>query len=69
LMSLVLGDTDGNIRVDWLREWFIDEKLPMDLGWRPAFPSHGIVDNLKFTNMYKDLEQRLNEQDQFPIEF
>lgn len=68
-MSLVAGDKDGNVRVDWLREWFVNERLPTALGWKPAVPAHGIIDNLKFTDIYKKLAQGLNERDKLPIEF
>lgn len=69
LMSLVLGDRDGNVRVDWLKEWFLNEKLPFELGWFPAFPAHGVIDNVKFTNKYTDLAKSFNEADQFPLQF
>jgi hypothetical protein len=69
LISLVLGDADGNVRLDWLKDWLVDERLPTELGWSPSNPSHGIVDIVKFTDIYKGMAEKLNEQDQFPIGF
>jgi hypothetical protein len=69
LISLVLGDADGTgkVRVDWLKEWFVKERLPFALGWKPASPAQGIIANVKFTDKYKALEKGLNEKDTVPF--
>ncbi|KAH8801237.1 Chloroperoxidase [Flagelloscypha sp. PMI_526] len=69
LISLVVGDEDGNVRVDWLKEWFENERLPFALGWAPASPAHGIIANLKFTNQYKSLAKEFNKEDGLPLKF
>ncbi|KAJ7167707.1 Chloroperoxidase [Mycena filopes] len=73
--SLVLGDSNGTVRVDWLRDWFINERLPTALGWKKRNPSAGIIDNVDFTSRYLNAEKLRNGNDvpggtpELPIEF
>jgi len=72
LIRLVVGDKDtGNVRLDWLRSWFMDEKLPFHLGWQPHKLGGGVVDNIRHTNEFRDMEKEINAQtgDNFPITF
>ncbi|KAJ7731420.1 Peroxidase, family 2-domain-containing protein [Mycena maculata] len=70
LLTMVLGDQNGNIRLDWAREFLVDEKLPTDLGWSAPSPAHGIIDIEAITQTYTDLGQSLNAADgNFPLEF
>ncbi|KAJ7167715.1 Peroxidase, family 2-domain-containing protein [Mycena filopes] len=75
LISLVVGDADGAVRVDWLREWFVTQRLPTALGWQKRSPSAGLIENIKLTNTYLNAEKVRNGNDvagrtpELPIEF
>ncbi|KAJ7044861.1 Peroxidase, family 2-domain-containing protein [Mycena alexandri] len=72
-MSLVLGNVDGAVRVDWLREWFVNERLPTALGWQKH--NAGLIDVIKYTNTYLQAEKVRNGNNvpggtpELPIEF
>jgi hypothetical protein len=69
LCSMALGDEDGNVRIDWLKEWLENERLPTELGWKPASPAHGLGDALKFIKKYTALARQNNAVDKLPITF
>ncbi|KAJ7755890.1 hypothetical protein B0H16DRAFT_1458422 [Mycena metata] len=72
-VSLILGNADGAVRVDWLREWFVNERLPTALGWQKH--NAGLIDVIKYTNTYLQAEKVRNGNNvpggtpELPIEF
>jgi len=73
LISLAVGDASGAVRVDWLREWWENERLPTALGWSPRVPSAGLIDNIHWTNVYMAAEKTRNGNDngtpELPLQF
>jgi len=69
LIRLVVGDKDGNIPINYLEEWFRNERLPTSLGWSPRSPSAGIIANIFLVNDFENKEKSLNSQDHLPIQF
>ncbi|KAJ7044864.1 Peroxidase, family 2-domain-containing protein [Mycena alexandri] len=72
-VSLVLGDANGTVRIDWLRDWFVNERLPIELGWKK--PNAGIFDILSYANTYEAAEKVRNGNNvpggtpELPIQF
>ncbi|KAJ7755887.1 Peroxidase, family 2-domain-containing protein [Mycena metata] len=72
-VSLVLGDANGTVRVDWLRDWFVNERLPIELGWKK--PDAGLFDIVNWATTYEAAEKVRNGNNvaggtpELPIQF
>ncbi|KAI8802838.1 hypothetical protein BJ742DRAFT_831629 [Cladochytrium replicatum] len=65
LIQLVIGwnEPTGKMRVDWLKQWFLEERLPFNLGWKPSTTGGDIADATNITTQYIYREISINAAD------
>lgn len=66
--AIVFGDESGHARVDWVKDWLENDRLPLQLGWVPNDPPRGLSFAQSFINLHKDLQKKFAQESGLPID-